>query len=1286
MARRFIGLSLILSIAQACGAEGGLGLQGDSSLLDKNLLNSPVSRLEMIPANPVVAPGETVQFVVNAVAYDGTRRDVTSLVTWLNSDANHLGADAAQAHKFIAATPGLSTVTASLAAYSISADVTITAATLVSLQFVPALPSLPKGSVHHLNLVGVFSDGTSQVLTDQATWATDNSGVAAISDAVGSKGFLNVANSGAAVITASLNGISHSANLNATNATLNSLHVVAPAQGVPAGMATNLSVVGSYSDGSTADLTFSATWESSDTLKATANFSGMAGSFLGLNPGVVTATARVGGQSASATLSIVTATLSSLTVAPPAATIPAGTTQDFTVAGHFSDGSIRDLTGLVAWTSDAASSALPVNAAPGTFRGVAAGRAQAIASYNGTTAAADLDVTSAVLTGLSISSNAPTVAKGLSASFTALGTFSDGSTMDVTDWAAWAVSNPALGTISNVAGNKGRFASLDTGTLTVSAELFGVQASLSTTVSSATLNSLTLTSSASHVAKGLSAQLTATGTFTDGSSADLTSLATFTSNTPALASISDAAVSKGFFRGMDVGAASVSANYGGFQATRSITVDAAILNSVAVSALANNLAKGLGTQLAATAIYSDGSSSDITATASWASDANSVGTVSNASATKGLFQSVTIGTVNLAATFGGKQGSTAINVGAAAQNGLTLTPASPQVAKGLNTQLTATASYTDGSTGNVTAQAMFSSGTPGIASVSDAAGSKGLFVGLNAGAATANASFGGFQASASVTVDAATLTALAVSPASGTVAKGSTLALSATATYSDGTTADVTSTATWVTNSSARGTINTSGLFTGVNTGAVSTMASFGGMQANASLMVSAAALTGLSVTGPASHVAKGLTLQLNAVGSYSDGSTADLTAQANWSSASANLGVSDAAASKGLASGINAGAGAVNASFGGFQGALTITVDAAVVSGLSVTAASPTVAKGLTTQLTATAIYSDGTTANVSGTAAWSSSAATRGTVNTSGLFNGLNVGAVTATAAFGGSQASVSLTVDAAALTALAVTSAGNSVAAGQDLPLTATGTYSDGSTADLTAVSAWVSASSAVGTVSGAVGTKGVFHGLTAGSSVVSATYGGFQGTRTITVSAPVLTGIAVSAASSTVAKGLSTQLTATATYSDGSTANVTAAAAWASNAPAIGTVSNTSGTKGLFQTVAVGPATITASFGGQQASAAITVSAPTVVSLAVNPPSITVVVLAVRNFQAFATYTDGSVVDVTNSANWSSSNTGLLTVSNSGSVRGQMTSLTLGDTVVTATFGGRSATSAVHSVLF
>ncbi len=82
---------------------------------------------------------------------------------------------------------------------------------------------------------------------------------------------------------------------------------------------------------------------------------------------------------------------------------------------------------------------------------------------------------------------------------------------------------------------------------------------------------------------------------------------------------------------------------------------------------------------------------------------------------------------------------------------------------------------------------------------------------------------------------------------------------------------------------------------------------------------------------------------------------------------------------------------------------------------------------------------------------------------------------------------------------LSSIAVTPASPKVQVGATVQLATTGTYSDGSTKDLTTTAAWTSSSTAVATIS----SSGLATALAAGSSTLSATVGSVAGSTLLTV---------------------------------------------------------------------------------------------------------------------------------------------------------------------------------------
>lgn len=108
---------------------------------------------------------------------------------------------------------------------------------------------------------------------------------------------------------------------------------------------------------------------------------------------------------------------------------------------------------------------------------------------------------------------------------------------------------------------------------------------------------------------------------------------------------------------------------------------------------------------------------------------------------------------------------------------------------------------------------------------------------------------------------------------------------------------------------------------------------------------------------------------------------------------------------------------------------------------------------------------------------------------------------------------------------------------------------------------------------------IASSGLAQALTVGSTVINAASGSVSGSTSLNVSAAVLVSLAIAPNPAFSGIGLNTQLTATGTYSDASTANVSAMAVWSSSVTAVATV----GTTGVATGVSLGGSTISASIG-------------------------------------------------------------------------------------------------------
>lgn len=552
---------------------------------------------------------------------------------------------------------------------------------------------------------------------------------------------------------------------------------------------------------------------------------------------------------------------------------------------------------------------------------------------------------------------------------------------------------------------------------------------------------------------------------------------------------------------------------------------------------------------------------------------------------------------------------------------------------------------------------------------------KGVVLAVLGAAAIALTGCGSSSSGGGFTQPSKSLTSISISPANPTVPLGDKQQFTATGFYSDGSKQDLTQTVSWSSSQSGIAAIAASGLASSKQIGKTSINANSGSISGSTTLAVSQAALVSLSVSPKNPTVPKGETQQLTATGTFSDGSTQDVTGSVAWSSSAAGVA---SISNGGLATAQAAGTATLVATSGSITGQDTLTVSAAALMSITLSPLNPTVPKGETQQLAATGIFSDGSTQNLTNSVSWISSPPGIVAINSGGVATAQATGTATLIASAGTVSGQDLLTVSQAALLSLAVSPANPTVPKGETQQLTATGTLSDGSTQDMTSAVAWTS--SPPGLVSLTSG--GLATAQATGTANLVATSGSITGQDTLTVSQAVLMSLAITPLNPSIPKGETQQLTAIGTYSDGTTQDLTNSVAWIAALPAVASVTNT----GFLTAQTQGATTITASASSVSAMDGVVVAAPVVMSIAVSPTNVsTPLGFQQPQFTAMATFSDGSQQDLTSTATWATDSPQVATIDSSGLA----TTVGVGTANVSAASGsvtGSTSLNVTPSILF
>jgi hypothetical protein len=234
--------------------------------------------------------------------------------------------------------------------------------------------------------------------------------------------------------------------------------------------------------------------------------------------------------------------------------------------------------------------------------------------------------------------------------------------------------------------------------------------------------------------------------------------------------------------------------------------------SIAVTPATASIALGLTQQFTAIGHFADGSTQDLTRLVTWSSSGVNI-EILNAAWSQGLATGLSAGgPVTIMAKLNGVTGTAQLTVTPPALQSIAVLPSTASVAAGLTQQFSAVGHYSDGSTQPLTTNVTWSSSNTNIATVGNIAGINGLASGVAAGGpVTITAKLGSISGTAQVTVTAAVLVSITISPVSPSVPIGRAQKFTAVGTYSDGSNRGITNSVTWASSSTGVATIAASG-------------------------------------------------------------------------------------------------------------------------------------------------------------------------------------------------------------------------------------------------------------------------------------------------------------------------------------------------------------------------------------------------------------------------------------------------------------------------------------------
>jgi uncharacterized protein YjdB len=1206
------------------------------------ITNATLQSVAIAPASSKIAKTTSVSLVATGTYSDATSYNITELSFWSSNMPQVATVSIAPGFegRVTGVMAGTATISAVFFGKTGTASVEVTNATLMSLDVQPATATVGIGTEQRFTVTGTFSDATTQPLTDQATWTSSDRGLAEVYNSLGDEGRAVGIAAGNATITATIGTVSDTAALTISASPLASISVSPANPTITVNGTQQFTATGQLMDGTPVALTALATWTSTNVgaaAPAVAQVSNNAdhGLATGLSAGQATIKAIYNGITGMATLNVNNATLVSIDLTPATATIGVGGTQQYTVRATYSDGEVKTVTAMAAYTLQNGMTADGVVsiAASGLATGLANGMSTITATFEGKTDTATLTVNTATLQSIRLVHGTPEVGgaavlpPGISIGYRALGTYSDMTERDVTALAMWSSSMPAIASLAGNGTATVTVSSLTEGMTTITAAIGAISGTSVVTVLDAVLDSLSLDPSAvASLPKGSTQRLRAIAVFRQQatgnlSSFDLSESSSWMTSDAMKATVDITAGNKGIVTaGNTTGAVTITASLtvGGVTKTAmaTVTVTNEVLLSLSISTADTQPApRGILVTYTATGTYTNGARAIAAGDLTWSADDTNIADPQAA----GQFIALNVGTTTVRATTGGIAAMATFNVTNAVVDTVTIAgpaflDATHKMAKETKAQLTATARYTDfprTADEVVTTLATWMVDQPTRAQF---AAQNGIIEALMSGAVTVSATYGGKTGTYAITVTDATIQSITVSRNNASLAIGASETWTATGTFFDPMAAPPgTSTqpldllATWVSGNPAAASVSNvdgnRGFVQALAAGAAFNITAFwNGVQGSNTLTVTGATLVAIELDPPSLTLQVGQSRRFTATARYSDNTTVNVSNSPDltWS-LNPNPGAGVATISAiGTVQANGVGSTSVRATWNGTGGPLTgdapLTIANAPVTSVTITAIDdmgvdimanpgmmiPGKPVGVAQRFRAVANHPGGGSTDVTNDATWSTDNANNATAAAGGFITGVLAGSNTNVTAIyqGVTSNAIQFFVTGATLQSITVSTvpaAVTSTAKGNLVQFKAFGNYSDGSAADLTAAVNW----------SGTGGVAVQTGGMTAGQADTSGAAGPFPASITITATDP---GTMISA------------------------------------------------------------------------NRALEVRAPELVSIAVTPAGPTINGVGTQQFQATGTYTDGvgAMGDLTGTVTWTSSNAAAATISNAAMTKGLATS--------------------------
>jgi hypothetical protein len=836
-----------------------------------NAFAEEISRLVLNKNELSMEVGSTQLLTATAVYVSGKTEDVTIKTDWKSETPDvatvYSGSVSAKAE-------GTAVLTASYMGQAVVVNVKVTKK-VKALTKDKQTVDLRLGNSEQVELTAIYQDGTDEKVTQKADWSSDNSAVATVTN-----GLITGHSSGEANVTARFG--------NQTVTIPVSVEIVkrldpeiSQVSLLLKGKPQKIKLYATYPDGTVEDVADKAEWTTDKETVADA----LKGTITGYGPGQATITAKYGTKTATIKVDVDHAIR--LELDPKELFMKKNTTQEVRLSATYPDETIENITTRAEWST---SDEKIVSVYQGKLSANSVGEAVITAKYGEKTVSLTVDVE--VPRRLELNKDLVSMQTGKSEELTLEASYANNTKEDVTNQAEWSSDNEAVAYVS-----KGKITAYKAGEATITAKYGGktVTAKVSVDIP----NKIVPNNSSVGLQIGDTEQITLKAVFPDGREEDVTDKAEWST-----ASGSVAEVRNGLITGVGTGATTITAKYG--TRTASIKVSVGVLLSLTADKNQLVMKKGDSQTIVLTAKYADGKSKDVAEDATWTSSNLQAATVE-----AGKITAVGSGETTIAATFDNKTVKIAVQVDMAVT--LKADPVFMVISLGETKQISLLATDLGGASRNVTSDAEWSTSNVKIAQVTN-----GLVTPIANGKVTITAKYGG--KTVSIPVEVGVIQKLEADKVFINTKTGQKVQIKLTATLSDGTKKDVTQYADWKTAAYKIAEVK-GGLVTANGYGKTKVTARYEGK--SVSIPVEVDILKYLKTDVVKVDLSQGSTKQVKAVATYVDGSEADVTKPALWTSS--NIMIVDV--KDGVIKATGKGTASITVSYAGKKTIVKVTV-----------------------------------------------------------------------------------------------------------------------------------------------------------------------------------------------------------------------------------------------------------------------------------------------------------------------------------------------------------------------